>query len=617
MAKRLKLSLWAFIASLFLFVLQAAEPDCELLQYNLKCKVENGILFEEYLFVLQINNRAGESNARVSIPFTKSNKILNLKGAIEDPYGRVIRQLSRKDITDVSAVSNQAMYTDDFVRKFELIHNQYPYRIRYSYRMEFREFFYIANWIPLMGENIPTHQASLTIDVPMDYTYRVKSKDIPFQDTDTLGTNVRLSYKVKDIPPYHSEQYAPSPLNSLPYVIMVPANFRWFANGSHATWQTFGQWMSSLIEGADLLPEPEHSKARSLVNGITDKTEKIKQIYAYLQDNTRYINVKIDVGGLKPYPATYVAHHKYGDCKALSNYMKALLKAADIPSYYAMIKADENPVVTDQSFPSQQFNHVIVYVPLERDTFFLECTNNTSPFGYIGTSKQNRPVFIVDGPNSHFVSTPALTPEEVLNTRNLFFSVRPEGSARLDLDFSFRGGQYELFDAVLSQLSIAEQEKFIKEYLPAGSFELTDWKLDRKHRDTAIISLTATLNVLHAIKTYGNDISIQLFPVFSTVFETPEMRKLPVAFNYPVYTRDSLVFMLPQLMQKSGIIHEVRIGSKYGEYSRKAVQQGNQVVITRSLLLHRAMYPLNEYPEFYKFITEFQQADKKSIFITR
>lgn len=601
----------------FILPARAAGPDCELIQHEVHCRIEKGILYKDYLYVLQINNRAGESNARVTIPFSKNNRILGLEGSIENLNGIVIRRLSKKDYTDISAVSDQAMYTDDFIRRFELIHNQYPYRIRYTYRMEFREFLYIADWVPVLDENIPTHNASLTVEMPLAYPYRAKSKDISFHEADTLGANIRLTYKADNIPAYHSEPYAPSPLNSLPYVIIVPENFRWFTPGSLTTWQTYGQWESKLIEGADVLPVQEKNKVRNLVSGISDETEKAKKLYAYLQDNTRYINVKIDVGGLKPYPAEYVALHKYGDCKALSNYMKSLLKEAGIHSYYANIIADEDPGAIDLSFPGQQFNHVILYVPFLKDTFFLECTDNTSPFGYIGTRKQNRPVFVIDGSDSRFINIPALSPGQVKNTRNLFYLVKPEGSARLCLDFSFRGEYYELFDAVLSQLSVTRQEEFIRKYLPTGNFELIDWRLSRKHRDTAIIVLTATLEVPQAVKTYGNDISIPLFPVFTTVFETPEKRKLPVSIHYPEYSCDSLVFSLPQQMNKNGVIQETRIVSPYGEYYRKAVQQGSQVYVTRSLLLHRGQYPLNEYPEFHKFITALQQADKKSVFITQ
>ena len=69
---------------------------------------------------------------------------------------------------------------------------------------------------------------------------------------------------------------------------------------------------------------------------------------------------------INPFPATFVDEKKYGDCKALSNYMRALLKAVDIPSYYALIRAGENEEPADFDFPHNNFNHAILCVPFKK-----------------------------------------------------------------------------------------------------------------------------------------------------------------------------------------------------------------------------------------------------------
>jgi hypothetical protein len=53
--------------------------------------------------------------------------------------------------------------------------------------------------------------------------------------------------------------------------------------------------------------------------------------------------------------------------------MISLLDAAGIKGYYALSKTRDEGVVNDR-FPSNQFNHVIVMVPLKDDTLWLECT---------------------------------------------------------------------------------------------------------------------------------------------------------------------------------------------------------------------------------------------------
>ena len=133
-----------------------------------------------------------------------------------------------------------------------------------------------------------------------------------------------------------------------------------------------------------------------------------------MQDNTRYVNVTLGIGGMKPYPAEYVSNNKYGDCKALTNYMKALLQCAGIESYYSTIYAGGTAPGSDPlKCPGQQFNHVILAVPLENDTLWLENTSNTNPFAYPGTFTQNRQALLVDGSKSRLVRTPSLNETDV------------------------------------------------------------------------------------------------------------------------------------------------------------------------------------------------------------
>ncbi len=71
-------------------------------------------------------------------------------------------------------------------------------------------------------------------------------------------------------------------------------------------------------------------KVHELTDHLTDKRQKVFALYDYLQKNTRYISVQLGIGGWQPFPADYVATKRYGDCKALSNFMVALLKEAGI-----------------------------------------------------------------------------------------------------------------------------------------------------------------------------------------------------------------------------------------------------------------------------------------------
>src|SRR5690606_19135719 len=114
----------------------------------------------------------------------------------------------------------------------------------------------------------------------------------------------------------------------------------------------------------------------------------------------------------KPFPAQYVHDNKYGDCKALSHYMKTLLDIAEVPSYYTVIYSGDDPPAVKQDSVGIAFNHAVIMIPLDSDTIFLECTSASSPMGFAGSWLGNRKAFIIDGENSRLVNTTHYSPKD-------------------------------------------------------------------------------------------------------------------------------------------------------------------------------------------------------------
>ena len=133
----------------------------------------------------------------------------------------------------------------------------------------------------------------------------------------------------------------------------------------------------------------------------TDKA-KAKFLYEYMQKNMRYVAIQLGIGGFKPFDANFVDQRKnMAIVEALSNYMYALLKAVNIPSYWAIIRRGENEYAADKDFPFHSFNHEILCVPyLRMIPPGLKCTDIASvtmPFGMLDESTRNRNAFISYG----------------------------------------------------------------------------------------------------------------------------------------------------------------------------------------------------------------------------
>src|SRR6185295_15281183 len=155
---------------------------------------------------------------------------------------------------------------------------------------------------------------------------------------------------LENLPAYEEEPNSPKGIH--PRVLTSPIEFEVEGyHGSIKEWEDISKFSYTLNKGRDLLPESEKEKVRELLKGENDTYEKIRKLYEYMQSKTRYVSIQLGLGGWQTIEAKEVVAKGYGDCKALSNYMKALLNTAGIPAYIALISPGSEPRTLYQDFP--------------------------------------------------------------------------------------------------------------------------------------------------------------------------------------------------------------------------------------------------------------------------
>lgn len=145
----------------------------------------------------------------------------------------------------------------------------------------------------------------------------------------------QLSYTIANVTARRPEDL--SPMSSVfPVLMMGLESFNLEGvDGTVRTWKEYGQWFSDkILSGTTDLSEETKAKIKAFVGDETDPITKAKLVYQYLQQKVRYVSVQVGIGGFKPMLAKDVDRLGYGDCKALSNYTRALLEVVGVPSYY-------------------------------------------------------------------------------------------------------------------------------------------------------------------------------------------------------------------------------------------------------------------------------------------
>jgi len=591
-----------------------AQHNAEVLSKKTNLMIDENGLTEQVEIIVKINNKAGLHMTDVSIYFNPRLALKELSGQIEDVFGNVLVKLKKRDIVEASSISGISLYEDEKVKTFKLSHGTFPFILRYSYVRQSQQYLALSNWSPVIDYRIPVKQAVLELTVPAGFKFKTSLHKVDEGRVTNTGNTQKVTWKSSyDAARWKRENLGIPVRQLVPRVNIVPKNFHYGLAGSFESWSTFGDWLESLSEGLHDLPYAQKEKVKVLTSGLNDPKEKVRALYHFMQDNTRYINVAIGFGGMKPYPASYVAANKYGDCKALTNYMQALLKEAGIDSYCVDVKAGSVPDALDTQVPRQAFNHVILAVPLEKDTVWLENTSNTSPFGYLGTFTQNRKGLWVNGSESSIVDIPGLRPEEVGSEHDIDIQVKKTGITATVLS-KFKGEHFE----ELSYLDVQGMDKELSSALdkihPYNRSEYDNLRYFSRDRDDKLFQSRAEMDLQPYVQNFGGTEVLFLPRVMVPSLKRPNQRKMPLVLASPIRQHDKIHVEALDGMVVLFESEDVVLESEYGRFEISSEVSEEGIKIERKLNLHPAQYSLEEYEGFYEFLQKIKGAARKTLF---
>jgi len=401
----------------------------------------------------------------------------------------------------------------------------------------------------------------------------------------------------------------------LPSVSIVPENFNYIKPGSFESWQKYGEWQLSVDEGLDDLTEKEKITINQLTNGISDPKKQIAILYHYMQDNTRYVLVNIDLGGLKPYPASYVCNNRFGDCKALSNYMMAMLSFKGIKSYKIDVNAGDISTKIHNNFPSQQFNHVILAVPLANDTIWIECTSNYLPVNYLGSFTQNRPVLWIEPNKSRILQTPALNEENVRTIASYHFStINTDKQWRLKVSYQLKGELFEKVASVTKNASEKDKRDFFNSFLGFKNYVAENYEVTQSDRDSSYITIETNGACNPPIQSVGEYTKVDMPPMNLPHFEKVKDRELPVKIYMPFAQIDTIYCDFESTTIELTTEKQLLIESIYGKLEMNLSAEDGQLTIVRKYIIPVQEIAIAQYKNFYDFINQLTTKGE-SIFI--
>ena len=237
------------------------------------------------------------------------------------------------------------------------------------------------------------------------------------------------------------------------------------------------EWYSSLMTK---IRGKENNDLISLVEGFKETAETedelIRTIYAWVQENIKYIAFEDGYGGFIPRSSGLVFERKYGDCKDMANLLKDMLQLAGFEEVYlSWIGTRDKPYSYEQLPTPLVDNHMITALNVDGEMKFLDATNSYTPYGFPSGFIQGKQALIgLDAEHYSLLDVPVVDKSRSQRIDSLFLEIHEDtlkgttkrylsGYRRVDMDRAFE------------KVSPSDYEKFFNNYLAKGSnaFELT------------------------------------------------------------------------------------------------------------------------------------------------
>lgn len=573
--------------------------------------------------VITVLNENGDKYSGFSAGYDKFTEVKEVRGALYDASGKQIRKLKSSDIQDLSSVGDNTLMDDSRHKTHSFYYKVYPYTVEYEVEYRHRRTAFFDTWVPQGQNKYAVEHSRLSVTVPENYDLRYRAYHYTSDPLKTVDKGEKtFVWEVKDIKAVPEESFAVHWRNRSVMVYLAPSEFT-FDNytGKMSTWDDYGKFILALNAGRDVLPDKTKADVHALTDGLKDPKEKVKVLYQYMQKRTRYISIQLGIGGWQPFDATYVATKGYGDCKALSNYMYSLLKEAGIRSHYTLVKAGDEATDLIEDFAVNQFNHIILCVPMAKDTTWLECTSQDLPAGYLSGFTADRTVLTIDETGGKLIRTPTYTMDQNLQIRHVAAAINANGDLSGKVDTRYTGLQQDDYHSLIHNATPEKQLERLKRSLSLPSYDISKFQYKEDADAVPVPAIEESLDI--TVGSYGSVSGKRLFLVPNVLnrstmkVSTDAERQSDIQLKSSFRDVDTVELTIPEGYKPESVFNELKHESKFGKYAAKVKVEGTKVVYVRSYERKAGVFPAKDFALLEEFFNNVYKADRSRIILVK
>jgi hypothetical protein len=539
-------------------------------------------------------------------------------GADERTY-----QLEERDVLDVAAVPNFAVYDSTRVRvaRAEAVEPD----ATVAFESEYVEAPFISSWEYDVDRGIPSAGQSVALTLAPGFVRHegwAHMEPVPAKETGPSQWQWQIGPRAS----LDKETAAPE-LGEVAARMMIA-----YSGGavpeSDGDWAKVGQWYANLSNGVGASTPEIGAQVAQLTAGKTTFRDKLLAITGFMQDQVRYVAVEMGIGGWQPHPSAQVFAHRYGDCKDKATLLVTMLADAGITAHPLIVDFDHR---VDPHMPTHYADHMITAIEIPdgvedaslhavlkvdgKRMLVFDPTNSASPAGSLEPELQGSYGLLLRGADSTLIQLPVLTPGDNTLVRTGQFKLATDGSLSGDLKEQRAGNTGDTLRYLCLQ---GDQKKVEEREARAIDSSLTDATMTglvvEKAQDRSV-PLTVSYHV--AANGYAKHAGAMLLvrPSVLGMYEprvddASRPRLYPIDLGEESSVQEDYTIHLPAAYKADDLPDPVKLETAFASFESSVTLEGDSLHYKRELSIRTLEVPPAQAKAYRAFIAEVGNAER-------
>jgi transglutaminase-like putative cysteine protease len=276
--------------------------------------------------------------------------------------------------------------------------------------------------IDYLQSSDPVARAEYVLITPKSRTFYFNEPKVPnlFKDVSEDADHRIYHFVAANVPAVEPEALQPPYPEILGHVHV----------STYKTWEDVGRWYWGLVKDQFVADDEVKRRAAEVTKGLKTDKEKVRAIYDYVVQKTRYVALEFGIHGFKPYRCAQIFARGFGDCKDKATLIVTMLEQVGIPATIVIVRTGMKGEIESDPASLAPFDHAIAYVPSL--DLYLDGTAEDSGSTELPVMDRGALAMQINQGHTKLVHLPDPPAEASVTSRRIEAIVAPDGSAVLD-----------------------------------------------------------------------------------------------------------------------------------------------------------------------------------------